>query len=103
MRSCSIAYAIFETEEARDTVVKKVVKTGGMCFRNFAITMHEAQHEPQAVIWSNFKDQHVLWKVFRCFLGVLAIFFALCLWTLVFYLPYAYYAMSFNYGQGQWP
>jgi len=74
-----------------------------MCFRNFAVNMRIAEHEPQAVIWTNFKDQHIGWKIMRCILGAIAIIGALCLWTLIFYLPYAYYAMSFNYGQGHVP
>jgi len=103
MRSCGTAFAVFESEEARDQAVKKAMKTGGMCFRNTVVTMRQAQNEPDSVIWTNFKDQHLVWRILRCVVGVSTIFVALALWTLLFYLPYAYYAMSFNYGQGQWP
>lgn len=103
MRSCRTAFAVFQTEEARDHAVNKVLKTGGMCFRNSVVTMHQSDHEPDSVVWTNFKDQHNAWKVLRCICGVLMIFFALALWTAIFYLPYAYYAMSFNYGHGQMP
>merc|ERR1719329_252082 len=63
--------------------------------------MVEARNEPDSVFWANFKDQHPGWKAARVVLGVCTVLVALALWTLVFYLPYAFYAMSFNYGQGQ--
>lgn len=103
MNSCSTAFAIFETEVARNEAVKQVKAAGGMLFRDSMVTMDRAHRNPQSVIWPNFDNQHVGWKVLRCVQGILVILLALCLWTLIFYLPYAYYQMSFNYGQGQWP
>jgi hypothetical protein len=45
------------------------------------------------------------WKsiTVRLFFGVVVIVFALILWSTCFYLPYAYYTLSFSYARGEMP
>jgi hypothetical protein len=59
--------------------------------------------QPGSVNWNNCDLADVTTKVKRVCRGIGIISLALFIWTTVFYLPYAWFAMSFNYAHGQEP
>merc|ERR1719181_1215011 len=56
--------------------------------------------EPKGVNWINFGQSTLAQRLFRLAQGFGLILLALCFWTLVFYVPYAWSVLSFNYDNG---
>ena len=51
IKTCPDAYAIFETEAARDTAVEAANQSGGIEFAGNTITLNASRVEPQTVNW----------------------------------------------------
>merc|ERR1719253_2258579 len=73
-------------------------------FGDSNVQLQTVDYEPDTVLWDNCawpRDRrHVVW---RLFLGIFVIMVALTVWATCFYLPYAYYMLSFSYARGEMP
>ena len=102
IKTCPDAYAIFETETARDAAVE-AVHSGGIEFAGNTITLNASRVEPQTVNWRNCANTDLVVKAKRIGLGFLIMLAGLTLWVVAFYLPYAWFTLTFNYSYGQEP
>eukprot|EP00928_Gymnodinium_smaydae_P036705 TRINITY_DN25617_c0_g1_i1.p1 TRINITY_DN25617_c0_g1~~TRINITY_DN25617_c0_g1_i1.p1 ORF type:complete len:1144 (-),score=266.30 TRINITY_DN25617_c0_g1_i1:22-3390(-) len=103
MKTCIYAFVVFDSEHRRDAAVEECERLGGIEYREKKLVLSKAIAEPDTVIWKNCAFYHVMDKVKSVLFGLLSIFGALCVWGGCFYLPYAYFVMSFNYAHGQEP
>mmetsp|Transcript_45031 Transcript_45031/g.96094 ORF Transcript_45031/g.96094 Transcript_45031/m.96094 type:complete len:1018 (-) Transcript_45031:216-3269(-) len=102
MKTCDTAFVVFETEMARNDAVEEARKTGGVEFKGSRCSLHEAHCEPDTLRW-NFCANSMQLKIKRVCIGIACILLALAVWVVLFYLPYAYFVMSFDYAYGQEP
>jgi len=65
--------------------------------------MEKATAEPNTVLWLSFGHAGLLAQIGRLSQGLGLIFLAFVVWTVVFYLPYAWSIFSFNYENGAQP
>jgi len=103
LRSSREAFVVYETESARNAAVARAAALGGVHFRGGTLELAEAHNEPGTINWRNCANSIMNQQVPRILGGIGVILLALALWTGCFYLPYAYFAMSFNYSYGQEP
>eukprot|EP00440_Ansanella_granifera_P059848 gb/GFBE01064865.1/.p1 GENE.gb/GFBE01064865.1/~~gb/GFBE01064865.1/.p1 ORF type:complete len:998 (+),score=224.20 gb/GFBE01064865.1/:1-2994(+) len=97
----SEAFVVFETEESRDLAV--LALSGGVTFRGTTITLAEADVEPHGVYWGNFNTTGFNQKVIRLCKGLVAILLGFIGWSCLFYAPYAWAILTFNYAGGRMP
>mmetsp|Transcript_45030 Transcript_45030/g.96089 ORF Transcript_45030/g.96089 Transcript_45030/m.96089 type:complete len:1022 (-) Transcript_45030:216-3281(-) len=102
LTTCDTAFVVFETEVARDDAVEAAKKTGGFEFKGSRVELFQANCEPDTMRW-NFCGNSRSLKIKRICGGIACILFALTVWVVAFYLPYAYFVMSFDYAYGQEP
>mmetsp|Transcript_163213 Transcript_163213/g.518641 ORF Transcript_163213/g.518641 Transcript_163213/m.518641 type:complete len:948 (-) Transcript_163213:99-2942(-) len=96
------AFVVFQTQEARDEAVEKV--GDGFDYEGATgIKLECFEAEPDTVQWQNFGHSTVAEKAMRLVVGFGVIFLACFFWAVVFYSPYAYYVMTFNYENGRQP
>eukprot|EP00747_Dinoflagellata_sp_TGD_P013149 gnl/TRDRNA2_/TRDRNA2_122294_c0_seq1.p1 gnl/TRDRNA2_/TRDRNA2_122294_c0~~gnl/TRDRNA2_/TRDRNA2_122294_c0_seq1.p1 ORF type:complete len:689 (-),score=86.88 gnl/TRDRNA2_/TRDRNA2_122294_c0_seq1:33-1937(-) len=101
MKTCDIAFVVFHTEAERNRALA-VTKEKGVLFRNTVLRLEGAAFEPRSIFWENMhlgKRSQMLRVIF----GLGAILLALIAWAGLFFLPYAYFTMSYNYANGQEP
>jgi len=103
LKTTSNAFVVFHTEEARDNAVKKFTEDGDLKFDENDLQLAYKECEPSTVYWVNFGHSSFAGRMRRLFQGFGAIFLALVFWTVVFYAPYAWSIMSFNYDNGAEP
>jgi len=101
METCSTAFVVFSHEDDRDRAVQ-AVKDKGIEICGTRCTLKSSTVEPEEIMWQHF---HVTaaqrkFKLLRAFMLVLG---ACVLWTVMMYLPYAMYMVSFTYQQGDAP
>lgn len=101
IKTCPDAYAVFETEAARDAAVEAA--SGGIEFRGKEITLNASRVEPQSVQWPNCANTDLWFKAKRIGVGVGIIGLGLLLWVVAFYIPYAWFSLTFNYSYGREP
>jgi hypothetical protein len=101
MSSTDCAFVVFNTEHDRDICTEKLEEEG-FSYRGNQCTIRTIINEPDTIKWQNFGHTGAE-QMGRLFKGFGAIFLALCTWTIVFYLPYAYSIVGFNYDNGQQP
>eukprot|EP00930_Biecheleria_cincta_P052750 TRINITY_DN3801_c1_g1_i1.p1 TRINITY_DN3801_c1_g1~~TRINITY_DN3801_c1_g1_i1.p1 ORF type:complete len:1019 (-),score=135.26 TRINITY_DN3801_c1_g1_i1:434-3490(-) len=101
MKGSSEAFAVFETEEIRDLVLKKLSQD--FEFRGSKLTVSRAADEPDSVLWGNFDDADLWTMCKRLARGALFILLGVAIWGGVFYAPYAWTILTFNYTGGQQP
>lgn len=102
------AFIVFETELSRDVAIERMQNTSQVqvrgLFGDCNVQLQTIDYEPDTVLWDNCawpRDRrHVVW---RLFLGIFVIMVALTVWATCFYLPYAYYMLSFSYARGEMP
>jgi len=97
------AFVVFESEDGRDLAFDRIKQTGGLEFRGCKLQFFEQDSEPDTVEWHNFGHSTPADKMRRLFIGFGAIGVALLFWSVVFYAPYAWSVMTFNYDNGQQP
>jgi len=97
------AFVVFRSEYGRDEAVRKVQEQGGFEHCGRTVKMIKATHEPASVKWENVADVSVATTMRRFIGGICTIALAFIVWVVVFYAPYAYHVMSFNYAHGQEP
>ena len=101
IRTCPDAYAVFETETARDAAVDASVQSGGIEFNGTTISLNASRVEPQSVQWPNCANTDLWFKAKRILMGLGAICLGLAAWVVAFYLPYAWFSLTFNYSYGR--
>merc|ERR1719456_2047766 len=90
------AFVVFGTEIERDQALQ-ACKVQTLVYRGATLKLHEKHCEPESILWDNYQRVDRKDRAIRAGKGFGIIFGALFIWTFGFYLPYAYYAMSFNY------
>ncbi|CAJ1387267.1 unnamed protein product [Effrenium voratum] len=103
IKTCPDAYAIFETEAARDMAVEAACAAGGVEYGGKTLQLNASRVEPQTVNWQNCANTDLMVKAKRVALGFGIMLAGLSLWVVVFYLPYAWFTLTFNYSYGQEP
>jgi hypothetical protein len=103
MENTEDAFVIFETEEDRDKALKKFEETGGLMFDGNECQLVSMTCEPDTVQWVNFGHSTPTQRAMRLVMGLGYMFLGLTFWALVFYAPYAWSVMSFNYDNGAQP
>jgi len=103
MTTSHTAFAVFETEALRDRAIAQLQETDGLEFAGQKAQLETLLSEPDTVQWASFGNASAAEQLSRLFIGFGAIFAALCFWTIVFYAPYAWAVMTFNYANGQQP
>ncbi|CAJ1363978.1 unnamed protein product [Effrenium voratum] len=102
MRSSSTAFAVFETEKARDEALRRL-SSNGLGFRGHSLQVQKAQHEPQGIHWNNIDGVPFNDKLWRLAKGIGSILLCLLGWMIIFYAPYAWSILKFNYEGGRQP
>jgi len=95
MESTRYAFAVFETEAARDAAVEVLKKKGGAEYQGSRLKMRRVDAEPDTVRWRDFnkvKDQ--IFK--RTIVGSLIVCSALAMWTVLVFVPNAMYQLSYS-------
>jgi len=104
METSDVAFIVFETEEARDNAVENVTQKQGLDFKGSTIKLQKKFIEPESARFSGLaygtNSSHRVKKMVK---GAWITLFALLLWSTAFYLPFAYYMMSFSYSHGDEP
>jgi len=99
IHSSTKAFVVFETEDARD----KAVEAETFEVRGKTCTMNAILNEPDTVNWQNFGHDSTQEQVTKIIGGFGIIGLACAAWGVVFYSPYAYYVMTFDYSNGRQP
>ncbi|CAK9095756.1 unnamed protein product, partial [Durusdinium trenchii] len=103
IKTCPDAYAIFQTEAARDAAVEASLQSGGIEFGGNTLKLNASRVEPQTVNWKNCANTDITVKAKRIIMGFFIMLAGLGLWVVAFYLPYAWFTLTFNYSYGQEP
>jgi len=101
LRTSPRAFAVFETQEDRDTAVEACAS--GVDFEGARLHLETFEAEPATVQWVNFGHSTNTEKTLKLVAGFGYIGLACLFWAVVFYAPYAYYVMTFNYENGRTP
>jgi hypothetical protein len=102
--SCDEAFVVFGTEEARDEAVQVAGwKKQDLVYKGKKIRLQTAACEPESLFWGNYHNYRKRDRVFKVSTCIGIVWGALATWTLLFYFPYLYYAMDFDYAYGQEP
>lgn len=103
LQTSDTAFVVFEGEEARNAAVRAAADGDGLQFRGCTLHLKAASVEPNSLVWQNWEYPNTRVKAFRICVGMGSLFLALLVWVGAFYLPYAMYAVSFNYKYGMEP
>jgi len=102
LKSSPRAVVVFESEVSRDAAVAKT--EGGFRIPGIGpVELDEIIAEPDSVQWEHFGHSSAQAKTFRILWGFGAILVACIFWGVVFYAPYAYYVLTFDYSHGREP
>jgi len=106
MQTSTRAFAVFETEDARDKAEQAKsfdFDVPGAKGETATCTMESILGEPDTTQWSSFGHDSLKDQAMKLVAGFGIIIAACAVWGIVFYGPYAYYVMSFNYENGRQP
>jgi hypothetical protein len=103
LESTEDAFVVFETEEERDEALKRFEEEGNLVYEGTNIELHAVTCEPDTVQWVNFGHSTISQRVIRLIMGFGYMCLGLLFWSVVFYAPYAWAVMSFNYDNGAQP
>lgn len=103
LKSSGCAFVVFNSEASRDAAVRAMENAGREAEDDQGIQLRKLWVEPDTVQWENFQNENEGGEWWRLALGVLYILGTVAVWTLVFYLPYAYYIASSSYARGTEP
>jgi len=102
LRTSQRAFVVFETQEARDQAVE--LAAGGFEYEHQGgIVLWTLDAEPDTVQWVNYGHATAAEKTLKLLAGFGFIILACLFWAVIFYAPYAYYVMTFNYENGRQP
>jgi hypothetical protein len=96
------AFVVFDTEAARDKAVEALA-LDPLEVKGETVQVLKIDSEPDTVNWQNFDRSTTGTKVLRLTAGFGCILLACAFWAIVFYAPYAWYVMNFNYENGRQP
>eukprot|EP00425_Heterocapsa_triquetra_P037253 CAMPEP_0195066968 /NCGR_PEP_ID=MMETSP0448-20130528/12175_1 /TAXON_ID=66468 /ORGANISM="Heterocapsa triquestra, Strain CCMP 448" /LENGTH=579 /DNA_ID=CAMNT_0040098309 /DNA_START=11 /DNA_END=1750 /DNA_ORIENTATION=- len=96
------AFVVFETESLRNKAVEALA-AGFQVGDKEGVSLKKLECEPDTVQWVNFGHASTGEKIKRLIIGFGCIFLACFFWAVVFYAPYAWYVMNFNYENGRQP
>jgi hypothetical protein len=104
MESANVAFIVFETEQARNDAFDYVKDAGGIDFEGSTLQFEIKLCEPGSARFAGLAygtgAAHRAKKVIN---GCWTVAAALLLWSVCFYLPYAFYIASFSYAHGDAP
>jgi len=108
MESSDCAFVVFETEEARNAAVEdfEARKVAGQPveYKGCNITMLKKKCEPESVKFDGLCYGSWSWfRVIKVMQGIFITILFLGIWVGAFYVPYAYFMMSFSYANGEKP
>eukprot|EP00930_Biecheleria_cincta_P043299 TRINITY_DN29750_c0_g1_i1.p1 TRINITY_DN29750_c0_g1~~TRINITY_DN29750_c0_g1_i1.p1 ORF type:complete len:987 (+),score=116.44 TRINITY_DN29750_c0_g1_i1:49-3009(+) len=101
LESTSTAYVAFSTQaECRQAV--RAAASKGVMVGNNKCTLLPSQIAPEAILWENFHvtEDDRFWKFVY---SIIAVIVCCSIWTVVLYIPYAWYLTSFSYSNGDAP
>jgi hypothetical protein len=96
------AFVVFNTEAMRDRAVEEL-DCGFEIKGQEGCMLVKLECEPDTVQWPSYGHSTNMDKVLRLAAGFGCIFLACFFWAVVFYSPYAWYVMNFNYENGRQP
>ncbi|CAE7944032.1 casB [Symbiodinium sp. KB8] len=99
LQSSPTAVVVFRTETARDAALEKCKS---IPFREATLTLKPLVTEPLGILWENMSIPNKLRRE-RLFASIKMIVLAGAAWAVCIYLPYAFYAASFSYSNGDKP
>jgi len=104
MKTSDVCFAVFETEEARDSAVELAKQKRGFMWEKNVVRLETKSCEPTTVKWHGLSlGSRTGQRTKKMLAGCLFILLALALWSVLFYLPYAYYVTAFTYANGDEP
>jgi len=101
LQSSHHAFVVFQTQAAKEAAV--AAGSHGFEFRGKTVYLEETTQEPGGVTWQNFDNSGHMAKLQRAAKGLCFIFCGLFIWATVFYAPYAWAILTFNYDSGRVP
>jgi len=101
LQTSSRAFAVFDSEGARDGAVAVLSKTG-LKFKGARIRLLKIDVEPDTVLWQNFR-RHPGSMPMKLVMAGIKILACLLAWTLLLYLPYVLWVTSSHFEEGQGP
>ncbi|OLP87174.1 Pentatricopeptide repeat-containing protein, chloroplastic [Symbiodinium microadriaticum] len=99
--SSAEAFAVFETRSSRDIALAALPET--VQFRGSSLSFSAARHEPRGIYWQNYSRSSVRAKCWKITKGLFCIAAGLTTWGCIFYLPYVWSVLTFNYEGGRQP
>jgi uncharacterized protein YfcZ (UPF0381/DUF406 family) len=97
------AFVIFETEDDRDKALNKYAEQAGFTYEGVELELKLMTCEPDTVQWINFGHSTYVQRILRLIAGLGYMLLGLTFWGVVFYAPYAWSVMYFNYDNGAQP
>jgi hypothetical protein len=97
------AFIVFNTEQDRDDTFAKFQEEGNLKYDGCDLELIEVTCEPNTVQWINFGHSTMAQRAGRLLMGFGYMCLGLLFWGVVFYAPYAWAVMSFNYDNGAQP
>ncbi|CAJ1446037.1 unnamed protein product [Effrenium voratum] len=97
--SSPIALVVFRTESGRDAAV---AEKKPIAFHGSTLQIKQVVSEPMGVNWENFSNTKKMRRE-RLSAAIKMIILAGFAWSVCIYLPYAWYASSFSYSNGDKP
>jgi len=101
LKSAPVAFIVFSSEAGRDRGVDAVAEAG-IEINGTRCSLCAGTNEPTEILWENLNVTNNVRKR-NLMGGTLLVVGACVLWTLLLYLPYAYYMASFTYARGDEP
>lgn len=99
--SSAEAFVVFETRSSRDIALAALPEI--VQFRGSSLSLSAARHEPRGIYWQNYSRSSVRAKCWKITKGLFCIAAGLTTWGCVFYLPYVWSVLTFNYEGGRQP
>jgi hypothetical protein len=104
LKTSDVCFAVFKTEEERDAAVTLSKSKRGFIFEKNVVRLEVKACEPTTVLWHGLSlGSRTRQRNTKMFFGCFYILGCLAVWTIVFYLPYAYFVTSFTYANGSAP
>mmetsp|Transcript_142074 Transcript_142074/g.250520 ORF Transcript_142074/g.250520 Transcript_142074/m.250520 type:complete len:974 (+) Transcript_142074:90-3011(+) len=96
MNTTGSAFVVFTTEASRDKAVETMKTQDVVAFKGGVLKLKKEVFDPKVVLWENF---NVSWSTltFRMAVGIVAILVSLVVYSVCFYLPFAYYQSMFKF------
>jgi len=101
LETTSTAYVVFASQQGRDKALE-TAKASGIQVNGAACTLRSDCYAPEGIMWANFHITEAQ-RGGRLFTASVNLLLACTAWTVLLYIPYAYYMASFSYANGDEP